>query len=120
MAKTTTRRTRARTDEGKFIADDPTTPEVNEAWVEEKVAAEPAAPAPQSVPKSVPKAVQEKTPETVWFQSREKEPSMFPVAGIHPTRNFSNGRLEYEVAASDVERFEKNHFVMNARIVRKV
>ena len=31
-----TKRTRARTDEGQFIADDPTTPE-NEAWVEEPV-----------------------------------------------------------------------------------
>jgi hypothetical protein len=34
---TETKRTRARTDEGQFIADDPTTPE-NEAWVEEPVA----------------------------------------------------------------------------------
>jgi hypothetical protein len=31
-----TKRTRARTDEGQFVADDPTTPE-NEAWVEEPV-----------------------------------------------------------------------------------
>ena len=31
-----TKRTRARTDEGQFIADDPATPE-NEAWVEEPV-----------------------------------------------------------------------------------
>ena len=31
-----TKRTRARTDEGQFIADDPDTPE-NEAWVEEPV-----------------------------------------------------------------------------------
>tara|TARA_R100000687_G_scaffold48719_1_gene38944 strand:+ start:307 stop:612 length:306 start_codon:yes stop_codon:yes gene_type:complete len=31
-----TKRTRARTDEGHFVADDPATPE-NEAWVEEPV-----------------------------------------------------------------------------------
>ncbi len=91
-----TTKTRARTDTGAFIADDPSTPE-NEAWVE-------AAPAADAV---------------VWYESREKEPSMFPVAGIGPIRNFQSGRLEYEVPADDVERFEKNHFVMNARIVRK-
>lgn len=32
-----TKRVRARTDEGKFIADDPATPEVNEAWVTKAV-----------------------------------------------------------------------------------
>ena len=91
-----TTKTRARTDTGAFIADDPSTPE-NEAWVE-------TAPATDAV---------------VWYESREKEPSMFSVAGIGPIRNFQSGRLEYEVQADDVERFEKNHFVMNARIVRK-
>ena len=84
-------KTRARTDTGAFIADDPSTPDVNEAWAD----------------------------ASVWYESREKEPAMFSVAGIGPIRNFQNGRLEYEVAADDVERFEKNHFVMNARIVRK-
>ncbi len=58
-------------------------------------------------------------PKTVWYESREKEPAMFDVAGINSIRNFNSGRLEYEVDARDVERFEKNHFVMNARIVRK-
>jgi hypothetical protein len=29
----TTKKVRARTDEGQFIADDPSTPDVNEAWV---------------------------------------------------------------------------------------
>ena len=91
-----TTKTRARTETGAFIADDPSTPE-NEAWVE-------AAPATDAV---------------VWYESREKEPSMFSVAGIGPIRNFQSGRLEFEVQADDVERFEKNHFVMNARIVRK-
>ena len=44
---------------------------------------------------------------------------MFPVADIDPIRNFQTGRLEYEVDADDVERFEQHHFVMNARVVRK-
>ena len=98
-----TTKTRARTDTGAFIADDPNTPE-NEAWVETKPAKVEKAPAKDAV---------------VWFESREKEPSMFAVAGIGPIRNFQSGRLEYEVQADDVERFEKNHFVMNARIFRK-
>ena len=44
---------------------------------------------------------------------------MFPVAGISPIRNFTTRRLEYKVAADDVDRFTKNHFVMNGRVVRK-
>lgn len=55
----------------------------------------------------------------VIFESREKEPSAFDVAGIRPTRNFSTGRLEWEVPAEDVERFERNHFVGLSRVVRK-
>lgn len=55
----------------------------------------------------------------VIFESREKEPTMFDVAGIRPTRNFSTGRLEWEVAGDDVERFEQNHFVQLCRVVRK-
>ncbi len=66
-------------------------------------------------PKAAPKAA----PQSVWFESREKEPSMFPVAGVDPIRNFQNGRLEWEVPVYDVERFEQNHFVKNNRVVRK-
>lgn len=33
--KKTKKKTRARTEEGHFIADDPTTPDINEAWIEE-------------------------------------------------------------------------------------
>ena len=90
-------RKRARTNTGAFQKDDPSTPDVKEAW--EKASA--------------------KTEDFVWYESREKEPSMFPVADIRATRNFQTGRLEYKVKASDVERFEQHHFCMNARIVRK-
>lgn len=55
----------------------------------------------------------------VIFESREKEPTMFDVAGIRPTRNFSTGRLEWEVSGDDVARFEQNHFVQLCRVVRK-
>ena len=33
-AKKAAKKTRARTDTGAFIADDPSTPDVNEAWVQ--------------------------------------------------------------------------------------
>ena len=89
---------RARTKTGAFKSDDPSTPNINEAWEQEPA---------------------KKSDDFVWFESREKEPSMFPVAGINPIRNFTSGRLEYKVEASDVERFEQHHFCMNARIVRK-
>ena len=89
---------RARTSTGAFKSDDPNTPDINEAWEQ------PPAPKPSGF---------------VWYESREKEPSMFPVAGINPIRNFTSGRLEYKVETSDVERFEQHHFCMNARIVRK-
>jgi len=94
--KAPAKKTRARTSTGAFQSDDPSTPNVNEAWVQ--------TPAEDKF---------------VWYESREKEPSMFPVADIRAIRNFQTGRLEYKVAASDVERFEAHHFVMNARIIRK-
>lgn len=110
---TTTKRRRARTEEGHYKADDPSTPDVNEAYVqeEEPVEAEkPAAPARKTTAKAS---------GPVWYESREKEPKMFPVAGIDCIRNFSNGHLEWEVPAEEVERFEANHFFMRGRIRRK-
>lgn len=55
----------------------------------------------------------------VWFESRDREPRQFDVAGIRSIRNFENGRIEFRVPAKDVARFEQNHFVRNGRIVRK-
>lgn len=58
-------------------------------------------------------------PEFVWYESREKEPSMFNCMDIRPIRNFSTGHLEWEVPAALVERFDRNHHVVMGRIVRK-
>ena len=101
VAKKAAKKTRARTDTGAFIADDPTTPDVNEAWVEEEVAGS--------------------QPQTgfTYYESREQEPSMFDCADIKATRNFSTGRLEWKVKNSDVARFESHFFYRNARVVRK-
>ena len=53
------------------------------------------------------------------YESREKEPAMFDCAGIRPTRNFSSGRLEWEIEEKDTPRFERHHFLTTGRIVRK-
>jgi len=101
---------RARTKKGHYKADDPSTPDINEAYVQD----EKPTPAPSPAPAPAPKAT-----GSVWFESREKEPSMFEVAGIGPIRNFSTGRLEWEVPAADVDRFMANHFVNNGRVIKK-
>lgn len=107
--ETTTKRRRARTSEGHYKADDPSTPEVNEAYVEEDQ--------PQVAPRT--RKTTEKASGPVWYESREKEPRMYVVAGIDPIRNFANGHIEWEVPADDVERFEANHFFVRGRIRRK-
>jgi hypothetical protein len=99
------------------MAENTETAVVEEAPVAEAPAEEVVAEAPE--PKPTKKTTTKKSTEPVWFESREKEPTMFPVADINPIRNFSNGRLEYEVPADDVDRFVQHHFVMNGRIVRK-
>jgi len=58
-------------------------------------------------------------PTYVIYESRNPEPKHFDVAGIRSTRNFDNGRLEWKVAADDVERFEQNFHFVRQRIVRK-
>ena len=55
----------------------------------------------------------------VWYESREKEPVQFEAAGIRSVRDFSSGRLLWEVAADDVARFEKHFFFTTGRIRRR-
>lgn len=105
------KKTRARTEKGHYQKDDPSTPDINEAYVQSH--------SPIAMPKLADEVVKPMKPQTVWYESREQEGSMFPVAGINCIRNFNNGRLEWEVNADDLERFESHHFVMNARVVRK-
>jgi len=114
MTKTPKKR-RARTNTGHYKADDPSTPDVNEAW--EDVTLSEVTPDVEVEAKPTPKP--KSVPDVIWFESRNEEPSMFPVAGVSPIRNFSNGRLEYKVMADDLDRFTANHFVMNGRVVRK-
>lgn len=93
--------------------DQVTEPQVEEAAAEPEVTEKAAAPK-----KAAPKKAA--APEFVYYESREKEPTQFEVAGYRPSRNFSTGRLEFKVRGDDVARFEQNHFVKNSRIVKKV
>ena len=111
--KTAPKKRRARTKTGHFKADDPKTPDVNEAWEVVEAKEEPKAKEPEPAPEP------KKATGVVMYESRNEEPSMFVVAGLSPIRNFSTGRIEFKVQADDVERFEANHFVTNGRIVRK-
>ncbi|MAS48197.1 MAG: hypothetical protein CL557_12420 [Alphaproteobacteria bacterium] len=108
MAEQKTTKKRARTKSGHYRADDPSTPDVDEAW--EGVLPD---------TKETEKKTAWSGDDHIWYESKNKEPSMFEVAGISPIRNFANGTLEYKVHKDDITRFEKNHFVMNARIVKK-
>jgi len=101
--KSTKKPVRARNSKGHYQADNPETPDVNEAFVQEEKPAKPSTPASG----------------VVYYESREKEPSMFDVADISSTRDFSDGRLNWKVQASDVERFEQHHFVQSGRVRRK-
>jgi len=51
----TVKRKRARTEDGAFRGDDPSTPDINEAWEEETVATT-KAPAKKTAPKKAPAA----------------------------------------------------------------
>ena len=96
----TEKKVRARTKKGHYKADDPSTPDVNEAYVQEEK----------------PKKAE---PTVVWFESRQPEPSMFDVAGLRSIRRYSDNHLEWKVMSDDVARFEKDHFIMNGRVRRK-
>ena len=53
------------------------------------------------------------------FESREREPNAFVVAGISPIRNFSTGLLQWIVPADFVENFKLHFHVQRNRIIYK-
>tara|TARA_S200000501_G_C20820196_1_gene742470 strand:- start:1146 stop:1451 length:306 start_codon:yes stop_codon:yes gene_type:complete len=99
MAEAKKKRVRARNEDGTLKADDKSTPDINEAWVEETPAVE--------------------TPSIVIYESREKEPKMFDCAGISSFRSEDGLRLQWRVQADDTTRFETHFHVISGRIVRK-
>ncbi|WP_138465352.1 hypothetical protein [Poseidonocella sp. HB161398] len=59
------------------------------------------------------------TGEIAVFESREKEPKQFAIAGYTSIRNFGNGKLEWHVPEDDADRFAKHHHVTIGRVIRK-
>lgn len=84
-----------------------------ETVVPRELAAAAAAENPQPKPAPVP------VKNVVWFESRDKEPTQFEVAGIGSIRCFASGRLQWEVEPSDVERFTQHFHVTTGRVRRK-
>ncbi len=78
-----------------------------------------AAAAQREAKKKAEAEAEAKAAEIVTYESREKEPHQFVAAGYTATRNYTNGRIEWEVPADDVERFEQHFFFTNGRIIRK-
>jgi len=89
------KKVRARNEDGTLKADDKSTPDVNEAWVET-------------------------TPSVVMYESREKEATMFDCAGISSHRSDDGFRLQWRVKADDTARFESHFHFTTGRIIRKV
>lgn len=71
---------------------------------------------PEVITLEVRREAPKRAPAAVWFESTNAEPVAFNVAGIRPIRNFTTGRLEWEVATDDADRFRANHFVQMGRV----
>ena len=65
-------------------------------------------------------AKQNKDSSYKYYESREKEPYSFNCADYKPIRNFTSGRLEWEIPTEDIDRFERHHFVEIGRVVPKL
>lgn len=70
----------------------------------------------QEAPKRTPRSRQ---PEVFLYESREREPSAFSIAGVDPERDFSNGRLIFKVKQEKLLAFQSHYHVATGRVVRK-
>lgn len=113
-------RKRARTNEGHFVADDPSTPDVNEAYVSEE------APKPDASPDASKKAKQRKalkadTPEFTMFVSSSPESSVYDLRiGDNKIMGVWDGvreHVSWRVPAALTEAVMQHHFVWSGRII---
>lgn len=58
-------------------------------------------------------------PSLLWYESREKEPTMFDWGEVGSIRNESNGKLLWKIKPSEKDRMESHHFFQVNRIIRK-
>ena len=115
--KTPAKKTRARTEDGQFIADDPATPEVNEAWVE----VEPAKPVPSKV-RAESKAPAEKPSGIVYYVSAkpESQPFVLQIADKRVRGSWDMNReyVTWKVPADIAHLADLHHHVFTGRIIR--
>ena len=109
-------RKRARTNEGHFVADDPSTPDVNEAYVSEE------APKPDASKKAKQrKAPKADTPEFTMFVSSSPESSVYDLRiGDNKIMGVWDGvreHVSWRVPAALTEAVMQHHFVWSGRII---
>lgn len=77
--------------------------------------------ATEAAPKPVRKAKAKKTPASIMYRSREKEPKMLKVrypGGGWNSLYREDGYLDWEIPYAEHEAFERHHFFVSGRIVR--
>jgi len=120
-------RKRARTKDGHFVADDPTTPE-NEAWVDaeaavsgEETSDEKAAKREKASKKAKAKKAPAPAPAFTMFVSANPEASVYDIrVGDIKVRGIWDGAREHvswRVPASLTEAMMKHHMVWSGRII---
>lgn len=111
-------RKRARTKDGHFVADDPSTPDVNEAW--EEVSEEPKKVEPSKKAKQR-KAPKKEAPEFTMFVSANPESSVYDLRiGDVKVRGVWDGLREHvswRVPNELVSSMMQHHFVWSGRII---
>jgi len=58
-------------------------------------------------------------PEVFLYESREREPATFTIAGVVPERSFADGRLIFKVKQAQLPAFQSHYHVVTGRVVRK-
>jgi len=109
-------RKRARTPEGHYVSDDPSTPDVNEAWEDAET---PKASASKKAKQR--KAVKSDAPAFTVFVSSDPESSVFDLRlGEVKVRGVWDGvrqHVSWRVPNELVDSMMKHHFVWSGRVI---
>jgi hypothetical protein len=108
---------RARNDKGQLIGDDPSTPDVNEAWVDDEPKASPKAKAKQ---KKAPKPEAQSAFSV--FISSDEEASVYDLrigdSRVRGSWDGSRTHVWWKVPNDLVENMMKHHHVWSGRIIK--
>ena len=127
VKKTVAKRVRARNEDGTLKGDDPTTPDVNEAWVdadevvaEEKVVAKKAPNAKRVATEA--KAKKDTTPGFVYYVSADKENAPFDLKiddkKYRGTWDVARQFVTWRIPADIADLADKHHHIWSGRILR--